>query len=127
MTATPRSFAGTPDGPSQQRDLLSEMLAAVRLTGSVFLNASFTAPFGVVTPKYYDPEAPMARLRHISILHLIVTGRGTFEATSGGRYQVAAGDLLFLPFTGHHKLWSGEPLEIANAGDIVRPGPVEGM
>jgi AraC-like DNA-binding protein len=72
MAGTPASFAETPDrrtaaGP----DLLSEVLKAVRLTGAVFLNACFTAPFGVIDPKSYDQRTPMARLRHVSILHLM--------------------------------------------------------
>ena len=45
MTGTPRLFAETPDHRiSVRTDLLSEMLRSVRLTGSVFLNACFTAP-----------------------------------------------------------------------------------
>jgi len=42
MTATPQSIADSPD-------LLSELLRAVRLTGSVFLNGRFSAPFGVIS------------------------------------------------------------------------------
>ena len=128
MTGTLHSHAETPDrrlpsGP----DLLSEMLKTVRLTGSVFLNAHFTAPFAVVAPKYYDEQTPMARLRHISILHLIVSGGCTFETAAGERREVGAGDLLFLPFADHHKFWKGQPSEVAQAGDIVKPGPIEGV
>jgi AraC-like DNA-binding protein len=128
MTATPHSYTGTPDrraaaGP----DLLSEMLKAVRLTGSVFLHARFTAPFGVIAPKYYDAQTPMAHLRHVSIFHLIVAGGCTFETATGARRQVMAGDLLFLPFADHHKFWKGEPSEMAAAGEIVQPGPIEGV
>jgi AraC-like DNA-binding protein len=128
MLGTPHSFAETPDrrhgaGP----DLLSEMLKAVRLTGSVFLHACFTAPFGVVAPKYYDEHTPMARLRHISIMHLIVAGDCTFETATGERRQVSAGDLLFLPFADQHKFWKGEPSLMAAAGEIVEPGPIEGV
>ena len=106
---------------------MSEMLKAVRLTGSVFLNACFSAPFGVVAPKYYDPVSPMAYLRHISIFHFIVAGNCTFEAANGERREVTAGDLLFLPFAGHHKIWKGEPLVMAEARQIVQPGRIEGM
>lgn len=128
MIATSDLHAGTPDhGPPAGPDLLSEMLKAVRLTGSVFLNACFSAPFGVVAPRYYDPSAPMAHLRHISIFHFVVTGNCTFEAANGERREVTAGDLLFLPFAGHHKIWKGEPPVMAEAGHIVQPGRIEGM
>jgi len=128
MTATPHSHAGTPDRRvSAGPDLLSEMLKAVRLTGSVFLHACFSAPFGVVAPKYYDPKTPMAHLRHVSILHLIVAGGCTFETATGERREVTAGDLLFLPFADSHKFWKGDPSEMAEAGKIVQPGPIEGV
>jgi len=127
MTGTPRSHAETPDRALPGPDLLSEMLKAVRLTGSVFLNASFSAPFGVISPKSYDEHTPMARLRHISILHLIVAGSCTLEAASGERREVRAGDLLFLPFADAHKFWNGAPAEMAAASEIVQPGTIEGM
>jgi len=127
MIEIPRSFADTPDprlpaGP----DLLSEMLKSVRLTGSVFMNAYFTTPFGVVDPKSYEERTPMARLRHISILHLIVAGRCNFESANES-CVVTAGDLIFMPFPGQYKFWSGEPRRIAEASEVVRPGPIEGV
>jgi AraC-like DNA-binding protein len=127
MTGTPRSHAGTPDrrgavGP----DLLSEMLRSVRLTGSVFMNACFSAPFGVVDPQSYDQRTPMARLRHVSILHLIVAGGCSFETAGEGR-EVTAGELLFLPFPDQYKFWRGESPTMVPAGEIVEPGPIEGV
>jgi AraC-like DNA-binding protein len=102
------------------------MLKAVRLTGSVFLNACLTAPFGVIDPNSYAERTPMARLRHISILHLIVAGGCSFE-TAGQQRAVTAGDLIFLPFPGPYKFWSGAPERMADASDVVRPGPIEGV
>jgi AraC-like DNA-binding protein len=99
----------------------------VRLTGSVFLHASFTAPFGVITPKYYDPGTPQAHLRHVSILHLIVSGSCTIETIEGERREVQAGDLLFLPFADQHKFWSGAPARMAPAAEVAEAGPIEGM
>jgi len=46
MIETPPSFAVAPD---DDHDLLAETLRAVRLTGSVFLDACFTAPFGIIS------------------------------------------------------------------------------
>lgn len=59
MTGTLDSFAETPDrrwpgGP----DLLSESLGAVRLNGSVFMNARFSDPFGIVDPQSHDERTP---------------------------------------------------------------------
>ncbi len=128
MTGTPRSRAKTPDPWSRAGpDVLSAMLEAVRLTGSVFLHASFTAPFGVIAPKYYDPGMPQAHLRHISIMHLIVSGSCTFEAADGDRREVHTGELLFLPFAAQHKFWKGEPQSMVLSSNITQAGPIEGM
>ncbi|HZO46457.1 MAG TPA: AraC family transcriptional regulator [Xanthobacteraceae bacterium] len=129
MTETTPSFAGTPDRPATAAgpDVLSEMLRAVRLTGSAFFGGCFTAPFGVVSPKRWDESTALARLRHISVFHLVASGRCTFEHANGERREIATGDLLLLPFTGEHRFWSGNPTEFAFAPDIVRPGPIEGM
>ncbi|HVX99835.1 MAG TPA: AraC family transcriptional regulator [Pseudorhodoplanes sp.] len=127
MTEPPGSFAEMPDRrPPAGPDLLSEVLKAVRLTGAVFLNACFTAPFGVIDPKSYGDRTPMARLRHISILHLIVAGECEFE-TAGETCRVSAGDLIFLPLPGQYKFWKGEPARIVQASETVRPGPIEGV
>ena len=128
MTGTPPSFADTPgSAAAAEPDVLSDMLRAVRLTGSVFLSARFTAPFGVVSPKRYDERMPMAHLRHISIFHLIAAGGCTVETASGTRRQVKAGDLLLMPFADQHKFLDGNAADMALAQDIVRPGAIEGI
>jgi len=121
-------LAQTPDrrtmaGP----DLLSELLKVVRVSGSVFLNGRFSAPFGVISPKVHDEGTPLARLRHVSILHLVVEGACALETATGERRELAAGDMVFLPFADRHRFWTGEPEHWALAGDIMRPGPIEGM
>src|ERR1700710_567210 len=71
MIQTPPSFAVAPDN---DHDVLAESLRAVRLTGSVFLDACFTAPFGIISPKRFDAYSPMAHLRHVSVFHLVAAG-----------------------------------------------------
>ncbi|UYN92993.1 MAG: AraC family transcriptional regulator [Enhydrobacter sp.] len=120
MTGTPDSFADTPD-------VLAEMLRAVRLTGAVFFNATFSAPFGVLSPRRFDPGLPMAHLRHISVFHMVVSGGCTFEAASGRRRGVTAGDLLLIPFADQHKFWNGDGVDMAPVPSFLQPGPIEGM
>ena len=127
MTETPSSFAGTPGGPrTAEPDLLTEMLKAVRLNGAVFLSARLRAPFGVIDPRTYDQRTPMARLRRISIFHLIVAGECQFE-TAGETFNVSAGDLIFMGMPGEYSFRSGEPAKIVQASETVKPGPIEGM
>jgi AraC family transcriptional regulator, alkane utilization regulator len=127
MPATPHSFAGTPEANSGSYDLLAETLRAVRLTGSVFLKARFTEPFGVISPKDWDPGTPLAHLRHVSIFHLVAAGGCTMELATGERRIVSAGDVVLLPFADTHKFWRGECLELAFAPDLFQAGPVKGM
>jgi hypothetical protein len=126
MIETPPSFADTPGRPAGP-DVLSEMLRAVRLTGSVFFNGSFTAPYRIVSPKRFDERTPLAHLHHISIFHLVAHGRCTFETATGQRRDIGPGDLLLMPFADAHKFWGGDATETAYVPDIVQPGPIEGM
>jgi AraC-like DNA-binding protein len=126
MIETPPSFTETPERPAGA-DLLSEMLRAVRLTGSVFLNGHFTAPFGLISPNRYDPSLPMARMRHVSIFHLIASGRCTIETASGVRNDVKAGDILLMPFADRHLIWSGDAPQMVEAPSLLRQDPVEGI
>src|SRR5262249_34880618 len=129
MIETPDSFAGTPprSGQTAGPDVLSELLRAVRLTGSVFFKGRFSSPFGVISPKRYDDRMPMAHLRHISIFHLVATGGCSFESANGTRYEIGPGDMLLMPFAAQHKFWNGNVREFAFAPDLFVEGPVEGI
>ncbi len=127
MPRKPPLFAATPVSASRPFDLLDETLRAVRLSGSVFLKARFTSPFGVVSPKQYDERTPLAHLRHVSIFHLIADGGATIEIATGERRTVAAGDVLLLPFADVHKFWHGDVVDMAFGPDLMRPGPVPGL
>ncbi|QWG18106.1 AraC family transcriptional regulator [Bradyrhizobium sediminis] len=126
MIGTPPSFAATPESGGGY-DVLAEMLRSVRLSGSVFLNARFSTPFAVVSPRRYDAGTPMAHLRHVSVFHLIAAGGCTIEIVTGEQRTVAAGDILLLPFADSHKFWNGELPEMAFGPDLMRPGPVKGL
>jgi AraC-like DNA-binding protein len=124
MIDTPPSFAATPES---SHDVLAETLRAVRLTGSVFLDACFSSPFGIISPKRFDANSPMAHLRHISIFHLIAEGECNIELATGERRNVSAGDILLVPFADEHKFWNGRTAEMSQADDVVRPGAIKGM
>jgi AraC-like DNA-binding protein len=120
-------IAGMGQGTHDEPDVLIEMLRTLRLTGSVFLNACFSAPFGVLAPGEIDKNAPMAHLRHVSVFHLVTAGTCTVEIATGERRVVSAGDILLMPFADTHKFWSGEFAEMPVAYDLFRPGPIKGM
>jgi AraC-like DNA-binding protein len=124
MTAIPSNIAETPSAP---HDVLSEVLRAVRLTGSVFLDGRFTAPFGVISPQRWDGTDAMAHLRHVSTFHLIARGHATLETADGQTHEVGAGDVLMLPFTAEHRFWQGQTNDFGFAPDLVQAGPMPGV
>ncbi len=127
MIETPPSFAGAPEVSGVGFDVLTEMLRAVRLTGSVFLNARFTAPFGVISPRRFDARSPMATMRHISIFHLISSGECSIQLATGERKDLTSGDIVLIPFADDHRFWSGEGAYMTRADDLVRTSPVKDM
>ena len=129
MIETPSSFAEAParvPAPPEP-DVLSEMLASVRLTGAVFFSARLTAPFRLVSPKRYDERMPMAHLRHISVFHMVAAGDLVIETASGARRRAVAGDLLLLPFADQHKFSKGAAPDSAFDPSLLRQGPIEGV
>jgi AraC-like DNA-binding protein len=120
MTATPRSLADPPD-------LLSELLRAVRLNGSVFMNGRFSEPFGVISPARWDDRDELARLRHVSVFHLVAEGECELETGDGEVRALKKGDVLLLPFTAAHRFWHGEPDSFGFGPDLFEEGPVSGV
>ena len=126
MTGTPPSFAETPRIAAEP-DVLSEVLRAVRLSGAIFLNGRFTAPFAVWSPQRFYADAPMAHLRHTSAFHYIAVGGCTIETASGTRRNVAAGDLILLPFADRHKFEDGATPDMVPTAQLNPSGPTEGI
>jgi len=120
MTATPQTIAAAPD-------VLSELLQAVRLTGSVFMNGRFSEPFGVISPARWDAQTHLARMRHVSVFHLIAEGACLLQTADGSIREVGKGDLLLLPFTAEHRFWRGAPDSFGFAPDLMQEGAVRGV
>lgn len=120
MTATQRTFADPPD-------MLSELLRSLRLTGSVFMNGRFTTPFGVVSPARWDAQDRMARLKHVSVFHLVAEGECQIETVDGSTSALNRGDMVLVPFTAAHRIWNGEPEADRFAPDFVEEGPINGL
>jgi AraC-like DNA-binding protein len=120
MTATPGTIADQPD-------VLTELLRAMRLTGAVFMDGQFTTPFGIVSPARWNVQDQMARLRHVSVFHLVAEGACRLETADGATCELSKGDIVLVPFTGAHRVWNGEPESFGFAPDHVREGPINGV
>ena len=122
MTGAPPLLAETPDG-----DLLSQLLSSVRLTGSVFLDGQFSAPFGVISPARWEETPGFSRLRHASVFHLVTEGGCTMRSKGSGDFALGEGDLVLMPFTAEHAFWNGEHDGFAVGPQIAREGAVPGV
>jgi AraC family transcriptional regulator, alkane utilization regulator len=126
MTGTTRSFAATPDRVAGS-DILADALRAIRLHGSVFLNACFKTPFGVVTPRRFDPGSPLAHFRHVSIFHLIASGSCVVKVDGVEPTRISAGDILLVPFADEHRFWNGDDVEMVKADTLIRASNMPGL
>lgn len=122
MTETPPMLAETPD-----IDVITDVLAGVRLTASVFMDGRFAVPFGVISPVRWDNQAALSRLRHVSTFHLVAKGNCTVIMPDGSSTAVSAGDMLLIPFTPEHRFWSGDFNGFAFGPDLLEQGPIAGV
>jgi AraC-like DNA-binding protein len=124
MTGPPEFIAETPEVAA---DVLSELLRVLRLTGSVFLNGHFSEPFGVISPKQWDADSPLAHLRHVSVFHLIASGGCTLTAEDGATWELGPGDIVLMPYPVEHTFERGVHDGCVYGPDVVRDGPVKGV
>ncbi|MCG7508743.1 AraC family transcriptional regulator [Mesorhizobium retamae] len=80
-------------------DVLSDILGAVRISGSVLFQAEFCAPWALSSP-HTQVFAPMfvANARRMILFHIIAEGHCYAETEDGARLELAAGDILVLPY-----------------------------
>ncbi len=99
-------------------DALSEILQAVRLEGSVFFNAEFTAPWGFRSPPSCDVAAFLGTAaKHVIIYHLLTEGRARSEIEdSNNSVELAPGDVVIFPHGDAHMLSNGSPPSIIDSG-----------
>jgi AraC-like DNA-binding protein len=101
-------------------DALSDVLRVVRLTGGVFLDARFTAPWSLVTN--VQPEKLKLFLgsgKQIIAFHYVVSGHLVANVLDGPPSELNAGELILLPRNDLHVLGSAYGLRPESAGDVA--------
>jgi AraC-like DNA-binding protein len=103
-------------------DALSDVLRAAQLSGGVFLQAEFTAPWCIatrVTPKLCAPFLGPAA--HLIPYHYVVEGE-LLIAVKGGRSQrLQTGEVVLFPQNDEHVMGSDLGLPPASGADVIRP------
>ena len=104
-------------------DALSDVLRIVRLTGAVFMDAEFTAPWcigeldGVEICREQMPQS-----QHVVIYHLVTEGRCDVSVPGQGMASAGAGDLIVIPGGEAHSLGSDLSRRPVPGGPLVMRG-----
>ena len=100
-------------------DALSEVLSAVRLTGAVFFNGEFTAPWGFEAARVETLATLLpAGTERLLIYHLVIEGRAELQTPSTSA-SLTAGDLVVLPHGDAHTFSDGAPRTYLNGTDTL--------
>jgi AraC-like DNA-binding protein len=103
-------------------DALSDVLRAVRLTGGVFLDAQFTAPWCVTAKVGPEDCRPfLATPRHVIAYHYVSFGRLFLQVDGERPVEVQAGEIVLLPRNDAHVLGSALNLKPVSADDLIQP------
>lgn len=132
MTARPDRLTGRPNGPpaaaAAMADPLSDVLRSIRLTGGLFLDARFTAPWCVVTElTAADCEPFLTTPARVIAYHVVIEGGLLLSVGSGPAVEVRAGEIVLLPRNDGHVLASAPGLSPVDAHDLIRPSPGGGL
>ena len=109
-------------------DALSDVLRVVRISGGVFLEAEFTAPWSVlsqVTPEEAAAAAPDSGC--LVAFHYVVAGRMLLELDGQAPVEVRAGSVVLLPHNQPHVLASDPGLMPVDPEHLVQSDGADGL
>jgi AraC-like DNA-binding protein len=109
-------------------DALSDVLRVVRLTGGVFLDAHFSAPWslsGRVDAMDFEPF--LASPDQVIGFHYVVEGRLLAQVEGAPPAALKQGDIVLLPRNATHVLASALDLKPEPARDVVAQPPGAGI
>jgi len=91
-------------------DALSEVLGSVRMTGAIFLDAEFTAPWAFATPAA-ERAAPVLApgTERLVSYHLVTEGRASVQIPGETDLPVEAGEIVIIPHGQAHIFCNGLP------------------
>jgi hypothetical protein len=109
-------------------DPLSDVLRSFRLTGGVFLDSHFTAPWCVISRLSADDFGPFLATPSLLIAyHFVIAGRFLLTIEGDRTIEVRAGEVVLLPRNDVHILASGSGLAPVNAYDLMQPSAGGGI
>lgn len=103
-------------------DVLSDVMSAVRLTSSAFLDARFSAPWCITSqigPEDCEPFGPTPA--QIIAYHYVVAGNLFLQPEGEDPHPVATGEIILLPRNDRHVLSSAPGLRPAMIDHLIQP------
>jgi AraC-like DNA-binding protein len=90
-------------------DALSEAMRAVRVTGALFFNGEFAAPWRFATPAQ-DQLGPQISpdSERLVLFHLVTEGQATARTAGHDDVSLSAGDIVVFPHGDAHEMWHGQ-------------------
>jgi hypothetical protein len=106
-------------------DVLSDVLGAVRLCGSVFFTAEFSSPWALNSP---NPELlaniVMPEAEHMSLFHILMEGDCLVDCGARTSVAMEAGDVVVFPHGHPHTMRSDDTAQTTRLDHVVsHPSP----
>ena len=121
MAETP---AVLPETPLDGRDLLSEMLSGMHLSGMVLFRAEFREPWSILAPAGCDLSRLLPiRAEHIMPFHIVAAGGCWLSLKDEAPVWLAEGDAVLLPYGDGHGLNGREAAAAVEASRLLPPPP----
>lgn len=105
-------------------DAFSDVLRVIRLSGAVFLESKFSAPWclnGKIAAE--DCKPFQMTPRNVIATHFVVSGQMHIRTDAGEPLQVRAGELVLLPHNDAHVFGSELGITPISAREVLRPAP----
>ena len=89
-------------------DALSEAMRAVHVTGALFFNGQFSAPWRFATPAQDEIRPKISpESERLVLFHLVTDGYASARTAGHGEVSLAAGDIIVFPHGDAHEMWQG--------------------
>lgn len=128
MIDSPDNLLEAPDKGCSTVDVLSDVLRVIRLSGGVFLQAEFTAPWCVSGKVDADDCKPfLAAPRHVIAFHFVATGCMQLRVEGSDPIDVRAGEMVMLPHNNVHIFGSELSSVPISVREVVQPPQSGGL
>lgn len=103
-------------------DAFSDVLRVMRLSGGVFLEAEFSAPWCVSGKVSSNDCKPfLVTPRHVIASHFVSAGNMRLRIDGGEAIEVRGGELVLLPHNDAHTFGSDLSVPVKPAGEVIQP------